>query len=200
MLKRLNQKTKRNSRPMSEGKVLSDEVLMLKLSQGNLEACSVLFERYHVRLYNFFLRSTQNQSLSQDLTQVVFERLLKYKSSYKNGKNFRSWIYQMARNAQADHFNKRQNRVSDFVQPDDTAALIKPVSSQIEAAENNEQLHRALAKLNPEYREVIVLTKLQKIRGREVAEILECTEGAVKVKVHRAMKELRKQFFKLDTV
>ena len=185
---------------MSEGQAPTDEQLMLHLTQGKLEACSVLFERYHVKLYNFFLRNTQSRDLSEDLTQTVFERLLKYNSSYQKGKNFKSWIYQIARNVQADHFKKHRNRISDFVEPDELAALAKPINRPLEDQEQNQQLYQALSKLNTDYKEIIVLTKLQKLRGKEVAEILNCTEGSVKFKVHRAMKELRKQFFKLDRI
>ena len=59
------------------------------------------------------------------------------------------------------------------------------------------QLRTALQKLDPEKREVLILSKLQGLKYKEIANLLGCTEGAVKVKVFRALKELKKVFEKM---
>jgi len=56
-------------------------------------------------------------------------------------------------------------------------------------------LHDALAKLSPEYREVLILSRFQELKYEEIARILNTSEGAIKVRVHRALHELKKQFF-----
>lgn len=55
-----------------------------------------------------------------------------------------------------------------------------------------------MLRLQPEQREILVLTRFQKMKYVQVAEMLNTSEGAVKVKVHRAIKELRKVFLKID--
>ena len=60
---------------------IPDEIIMKRVKDGNLAEMSVLFERYHLRLYNFFLKLTRNRDISHDLTQNLFYRMIKYKNS-----------------------------------------------------------------------------------------------------------------------
>ena len=175
----------------------TDEQLMEQVSQENLNALSVLFDRYQVPLYNFFYRQNYDGALSEDLVQTVFERILKYRQSYVSGRTFRSWIYQIARNAKTDHY-KSQHRISDFVQPDDLVIATASIEQHMETAEDLQQLEQAMQQLPDGQREILVMTRFQKMKYGEVAEILQCSEGAVKVKVHRALKQLRSIFFKME--
>jgi RNA polymerase sigma-70 factor (ECF subfamily) len=167
---------------------------MKEVSEGHLEQLSLLFERYQIPLYNFFYQQNYDGQLSEDLVQTVFERILKYKNSYLPNMAFRAWIYQIARNVKADHY-KKQQRISDFIQPDDLEGLGNSVEVDLTLQENLEQLKRAMALLPEAHKEVLIMTRFQKMRYADVAAILQCSEGAVKVKVHRAMKQLRSLFF-----
>ncbi len=175
----------------------TDEQLMEQVSQENLNALSVLFDRYQVPLYNFFYRQNYDGAFSEDLVQTVFERILKYRQSYVSGMTFRSWMYQIARNAKTDHY-KKQYRISDFVQPDDLVIATASIEESMADAEDLQQLERAMQHLPDMQREILVMTRFQKMKYGEVAEILQCSEGAVKVKVHRALKQLRHIFFKME--
>src|SRR6266571_2612146 len=83
-----------------------DEDLMLQVRDGAGEMLGVLFDRYQTPLFNFYSKLTGNRTLSEDLVQEVFLRILKYRQSYRPGTPFRAWIYQIARNARIDHFRK----------------------------------------------------------------------------------------------
>src|ERR1700755_1288019 len=86
---------------------------MLLVKEGQLSELTELFERYHVKLYNFFLRLTQESATSQDLTQNLFYRVIKYRGSFQPDQgNFRSWIYRMARTVHAD-FCRQTRKVPD---------------------------------------------------------------------------------------
>jgi RNA polymerase sigma-70 factor (ECF subfamily) len=82
---------------------------MLKVRDGDLGKLSFLFERYHRALFNFFLRSTGNRELSEDLVQEVFLRLLKYRHTFRADSQFSTWMYHVARNAQIDYFRKHKH-------------------------------------------------------------------------------------------
>jgi len=82
---------------------------MLKVRDGDLGKLSFLFERYHRALFNFFLRSTGNRDLSEDLVQEVFLRILKYRHTFRPDSQFSAWMYHVARNAQIDHFRKHKH-------------------------------------------------------------------------------------------
>ena len=177
---------------------ISDEVLMTRLSTGRMNCAAELFERYHVRLFNFFLRLTGNRQLSEDLTQTVFERLIRYRESYVDGRPFRAWIYQIARNVRIDHSVKNRHTTAKLITSDLMEGTVEPVSRQLEDREAAQQLHRALHQLSDEQREVIVLTRFQQLKYKEVAQLMNITEGAIKVRVHRAIKELREIYLKME--
>lgn len=179
---------------------VSDEEWMQRLSVGNLDGASVLFERYQVRLYNFFLRLGYERVASEDLTQNVFERLLKYRQSYRNETAFQSWIFQIARNVSADFHKKNRLKLSDFNGLDIITGSDESVLHQIQEVENIETLHQAMAKLPDDQREILVLTRFQNLKYSEVANILGCTESNAKVKAHRAIKQLRELYLKLENL
>ena len=183
---------------MSQKNRQTDEELMWRLSRGELKAAGYLFERYQLPLYIFFRRQFGDQTLSEDLTQNVFERMIRYKKSYIRGMSFKSWVFQIARNVRADQFKSQKVKVSNFA---DAGLLAQPDDSTQQKLESKEQLNQlqsALQKLSRDQREVLELTRFQKLKYSEVAHLLGCTEGAVKVKVHRAIHQLRKHFFKME--
>ena len=72
------------------------------------------------------------------------------------------------------------------------------LNEEIEMQGNNVLLKRAMAKLSEEKRQLLVLTKYKGLKFSELAEIIGCSEGAAKVRVHRALKELRSIFLELE--
>jgi RNA polymerase sigma factor (sigma-70 family) len=92
---------------------IDDEIIMQHVKDGNLSEMSILFERYNVRLYNYFLKLTRNKLVSQDLTQNLFYRMIRYKNSYKSEYTVKSWMYQMARNLHID-FCKEERRSEEL--------------------------------------------------------------------------------------
>lgn len=175
---------------------LSDEQLMQALQQGDLNKAAILFERYQKWIYNFFLRLTADRSLSEDLSQTVFERMIRYKSSYKNGFSFKTWIFQIARNVRADYHKKNKQMFDQLVPINELEQASVLADKEMELEEQQQQLYRSLNALPEDQREILILTRFQKLKYQEVAQLLDCTEGAVKVKVHRAIKSLRELFFK----
>ena len=174
---------------------MTDEELMLQAKAGKLDGISVLYDRYHTRLYNFFLQQTHDQSQSKDLTQIVFERVIKYRGRYVQQGRFTAWIYAIARNVHLDLYRKKREDLPG-------AAVIHAIAdSQIEENHDREEdkyhLEKAMKYLRPEQRELIWLSRYEKLKYAEIAHILGSTEGAVKVKIHRSMKDLKTEFFKI---
>ena len=177
---------------------MSDEALMQQLQLGNFKAAAQLFERWKGVLYNFFLRQTDNRELAEDLTQSAFERMIKYRSTYKSPMAFRAWIFQIARNLLYSNQKRVQSRIKALAElPTGGEGQSHNIDREMEQREEKAKLWRAIDRLPPEYREVLLMTKIQKIPYVEVGEILNCKEGAVKVKVHRAMAKLKIIFSQL---
>ncbi|MGD8427390.1 MAG: RNA polymerase sigma factor [Balneolaceae bacterium] len=170
----------------------SDNALMLKVKDGDLDKLGLLFERYHRRLYHFFLRLTHRRDMSEDLVQEVFERIIKYRNTYSSDGSFTTWIFQIARNLQIDHYRKHQNKE----QPDYFAELDHLEGNHFESEQEKQQNHQlrllqtALEKLDDTKKQTLVLSRFQGFKYKEIAEIMDCTESAVKVRIFRAIQEL----------
>lgn len=177
---------------------LSDEHIMWKVCQGHLEQLGLLFERYHAKLYNFFLRTVSDRDLSRDLTQSVFERILKYNHTYKEGAPFKAWFYQIARNVKSDHFKKIRFHTSSLedVNADRNPAFADEGHGAIEQEERIRLLHEALNQLPDDKREILVLSQLEEMEYTQIAEIYNITENLARVRVHRALKSLKEVFHK----
>ncbi|MBS1681115.1 MAG: sigma-70 family RNA polymerase sigma factor [Bacteroidetes bacterium] len=168
---------------------------MEAVKNGELQQASVLFERYHKRIFNFLRQLSNDTMLAEDLCQNVFLRLIKYRNSYREGNRFQSWIYQMARNVFADHYHSNKNKANYT----DVEKMKEQISETDENQEEQEQLlHRSLARLSDEQRELLVLTRFQHLKYEEVAVIMETTVANIKVKVHRAIGKLREHYFELE--
>ncbi len=170
---------------------------MQRVKEGNLQELATLFERYHVRMFNFFLKLSGDRVLSQDFTQNLFYRILKYRSSFKEGNSFKSWIYQMARNIYYDYCREHQKQNDHFTQVEsfnDEVADTFDTFSQ----DDYDRLDTALAKLENGQREIIILSRYQGLKYEEISKITDLSVAAIKVQVHRAIKQLRTLYFKLQ--
>lgn len=173
----------------------TDEVLMKIVQNGDLDKSSILFERYQIKVYNYFLRLTFNKDLSMDLAQNTFYRMLHYRKTYKTDLSFKSWLFGIARNVFFDSTKQKFNKTLSLENADiEEHAEYNEVVEQFE----NEALHLALKTLNVDERDIIIMSRFENMKYNEIAEIQGLTLSAVKVKVHRAIKKLREYYFKDD--
>lgn len=173
--------------------LITDEEIMDAVKNGELQRMSVLFDRYHKRIFNFLRHLAQDTPVAEDLTQNVFLRLLKYRHSYRSGSRFQPWVFQTARNVLADHYQTEKNKT--FMDVEKIGDVPEEENDQ---DVREELLHRCLSKLSSEQREVLVLTRFEQLKYEEVAEMLNLTVANVKVKVHRAIARLRELYFELE--
>lgn len=174
---------------------------MLQVKSGQLDQLGLLFERHHRGLYGFFYRLTSDGDASEDLVQNVFLRIMKYRHTYQGEGKFTTWMYHMARNLFADYY-KKQKRMGYKEDVETTDRYFKDEvnaeSSRIQR-EEIDLLQRAMDQLPLDKKEILVLSKFQEMRYRDIAELLDLTESAVKVRIFRALKALREVYEKLET-
>jgi RNA polymerase sigma-70 factor (ECF subfamily) len=174
---------------------MSDEELMSQVRNGVGEMLGVLFDRYQVPLFNFYVKLTGERTASEDLVQEVFLRILKYRQTYRTDTPFRAWMYQIARNARVDQLRRRRPETS--WEPELSPAILPTDTAQ--EAQETALLQRALMSMPEEKREVLVLSRFQDLKYEEIAHLLGCEVGTVKTRVHRALQELREIFFHLQS-
>jgi RNA polymerase sigma factor (sigma-70 family) len=175
----------------------TDEQIMEAVKNGDLQQAAVLFDRYHKRIFNFLARMTMDRDMAEDLTQNVFLRMIKYRSSYREGNKFMPWIYQLARNIFSDHYQANKNKYAGFLDVEKMKDVADSEESKMQD-DREELLQRSMARLDEEQRELLVLTRFQHLKYEEVAVMLDTTVANIKVKVHRAIGKLREHYFELE--
>lgn len=176
----------------------SDNSIMLRVREGHLNELSVLFERHHLRLLNFFMKMTGDRSLSEDLVQESFIRILRYRDSFRGDQGeFTMWMFRLARGIAVDHFRRTpKGRMTEL---DDTMAGNEPTAiDRIETDQSEQVLRRSILELSPEKREVLVLHRFHFMKFTEIAEILDCSVGTAKTRAHRALQDLRRIYHRLE--
>jgi RNA polymerase sigma factor (sigma-70 family) len=176
-------------------KSVPDEDLMLQVRNGEVAMLGVLFDRYQLPLFNFYSKMTQDRVVSEDLVQEVFLRILRYRQTYRPGTAFRAWMYQIARNTRIDEVRKTRPEMPLVSEPVAATSVSDSAQQQQEAA----MLQRALMQLPEDKREILILSRFQELQYDEIARLLGCEVGAVKVRVHRALQQLREIFLQLES-
>ena len=140
---------------------------------------------------------TGDKESCQDMVQNVFYRMLKYRHTFTGDGEFKTWMYHLSRNVLHDHVkqNKSLNHLDIHTLADKLDNGIG-ADLDLEDKDNAESIQNALSLLSSEHREILVLSRFQELKYDEIAGILNISEGAVKVRVFRAMGELRKIFLK----
>ena len=180
---------------------LSDNALMLKVRNGDIDKMGMLYERYYLELYRFIFQITRQRESSEDIVQYVFFRMMKYRKGFTGSGEFRTWMYHIARNTLNDHYRNNRRTPSNNGIPlhdfEGKIAADMSADGQLEKQQDLRTLELAMQKLSIENRELLVLCRFQELKYQEIARILNTTEGAVKVRVHRAMTQLKNNYLKI---
>jgi RNA polymerase sigma factor (sigma-70 family) len=177
--------------------MVEDEQIMQEVRSGNVGKLETLFDRHHRALFRYFLRLTSDRAASEDMVQDVFFRILKYRHTYQPETSFRAWMYQVGRNVWLDYTGRRKAEVTLPENAGEIGSADLPADRQVQQKQETVLLHRALAAMPPEKREVLVMSRFQELKYEEIASVLKCEVGTVKVRVYRALRELGDRFFAL---
>jgi RNA polymerase sigma factor (sigma-70 family) len=178
-----------------ERMAVNDHQLMTAVREGDSASLGQLFNRHHRKLYNYFLKHVGNRPASEDLVQDVFLRILKYRRTYADPEGgFEVWLYTIARNVRFDYYRRKAPRALPIEEMDGIEDNAPGPHDSLETAEEIGLIRQALDSLSESDREVIVMSRYQGMKYREIGLVLGCTEGAIKVKIFRALKQLAEKF------
>ena len=172
---------------------LDDYALMERVRrEDDRDAFSVLVERYQTILLNFFIRSGVGYD-GEDLVQLTFLRLYRYREKYRPSAKFTTFLFMMANQVWIDELRKRrrQQKLTDelTLQPEQLSDA-DPVEPHREV-EARVDLTRALATLPVGLRQVVELGVYQDLPYAEIAEILGIPVGTVKSRMFNALAKLK---------
>jgi len=170
---------------------------MCQVKAGETHKLGLLYERHKKSLFVYFYKLTfGDHQASEDLVHNTFLRTLKYSYNFKGEGSFITWLFSIAHNVGQD-YHKKNNKTVNVENPTISIVFDNSRSDELIKKEELKMLRIALKNITLEEREVLILGKIKNLSYREIGEIINCSEGAVKVKIHRALKSLRKVYFEL---
>ena len=178
-----------------------DRADMLRLVSGNDAALNELMERHGSRLYNYLVRSLQNEDDAADLAQETFVRVYHHRSKFDTELKFSTWLYAIASNLVRTQFRSRSRhpQVSlDAAQGETGTDFLEAIpgnqpspSESLQTAESADGVRRAIADLPEELRTPLILSEYEDLSHAEIGTILNCSPKAVETRLYRARKLLR---------
>jgi RNA polymerase sigma-70 factor (ECF subfamily) len=182
--------------PMDQEK---EKELVLKAGTS-MDAFAELYEYYVDGIYGYVLRRVGNVSDAEDITARTFEKALGGIGDFKwKGASFCSWLVRIAANSVIDHY--RREGKAKMVDLEEVLPLLESNDNPTRGVERQEEsrlLLQAMLALPEKYRVVIELKFIDEMDNQVVAETIGCSKGNLAVRLHRALKALRREVEKLE--
>ncbi len=166
---------------------------------ASTESFSSYYEEYAQAIYAYLYYRTRDKGSAEDLTSQTFLKALeKFDSFNENKGGFKAWIYQIARNALVDHY--RSNKPTRDLETAFDLAGEEDVEEAVKRSENRERVQKALACLNEQQRDLVMLRLWDELSFKEISEFLGKTEASIKMMFYRALQDVEKQLLLLTLV
>lgn len=186
----------------------SDKDLIIEYLNGKNESLNILIKKYLKPIYNFVYSYVKNEQESEDITQDVFLKVWKNIRKFKRDKNFKTWIYKIAKNTSIDFLKKKKNvsfseidqnnkneeDISFIDTIEDNEALPDELYSKKELENNMENI---LNDIPIKYREIMELYYIEEFNFREISEILNEPLNTIKSRHRRGLTILRQKIEKI---
>ena len=183
----------------SELEQIDENELVNRFQSGDTEAFNPLFLKYQKKIYNLMYQRVRDQETAKDLCQEVFLKAFKALPNFKGGSAFYSWIYRIAINCSID-FQRQRNRGKIFSfeelspENEDVLKITDPHPSPdriLEEKELRSIIRKAVKKLPPGQRRVFNLRHRRALTIKEIATLLNRSEGTIKAHLHHAHRQLQ---------
>jgi RNA polymerase sigma factor (sigma-70 family) len=178
---------------------LTDEELIKEFQDNNtIEAYETLVSRFKDPLTNYVYRFLGDRDICTDIVQDTMIKFYLHKDSYKSFAKFSTWIYTIAGNLARNELKRRKRRVIFSLNNDDEEKKVQIEDTSFVSPERStdsqikgEIIQKALLKVKPVYREVVILRDIEALSYEEIAEITELSIGTVKSRINRGRKHLQ---------
>lgn len=170
-----------------------DKAILLRLKGGCQESFEQLFRKYSPRLYNFAYSILFDQSLAEDITQECFLKIWELRSNIDPEKNFRAYLYTIARNLVYKE-TERRIRADKVISLEerDGPAINNAIEEQIDVRFYRSYLHKMIEQLPPARKKIFILSRAYGLSYKDIAAKLAISEKTVETQITRALSHLRK--------
>jgi len=179
----------------------ADFMVVKKVQAGDVAAFDQLILKYRERVFGVVYNLTANREDTSDLTQETFIKAFQSINRFQGHCSFFTWLYKIAVNTSLSHL--RKNRLRSFfslekIQEDGTNAQLLEQLTDKNGADRDTYLHElqqklneAMQKLSIPHRTVITLFEIDGLSHSEIAEVVGCSEGTVRSRLHYAKQFLQ---------
>lgn len=171
--------------------MMEEKDLICRAARGDAEAFRQLVEAYQTPAYRLAARMCGPDS-AEDVTQEAFLAAWRALPEFRGDCRFSTWLYRLVSNAAIDCLRREKKHrdtgdVDDLELPDGGPSP----QEQAERSDTRDAVRRALDRLSPEHRQVLLLRFMQELDYGEIARALDVSEGTVKSRINRAKSKLR---------
>ncbi len=187
--------------PERKAEADADTLVVQEVRAGNVAAFDQLVQKYRERIYSIIYNLTSNREDAADLTQDAFIKAFQSINRYGGQSSFFTWLYRIAVNGAHTHL--RKNRLRTFFSIEQASeeekkpewlgqlAVEAGAEKEVYARDLRQRLNEAFQKLSIRHRTVITLFEIDGLSPAEIAQVMECTEGTVRSRLHYAKQLLQ---------
>lgn len=173
---------------------LSDEDLMISISKGDRRAFDELYQRYSGPLVSYFFRMLwKDREKAEDFMHDLFAKIIRKPESFDPTRSFKTWMYSVANNMCKNEYKKQEVRKntsngldSSYAVNDENANVLH----EVQDIQFRSKFETCLAALDEKHSEAFKLRHIDGLSIKEIAEVLDLSDGTVKSRLFYATKYL----------
>ena len=169
---------------------ITEKILLRQIKNGDEQAFTLFYNSYKDKIYRFIYFKVSSEEKADDLVNDTFIKVFHYLRDGRDDiENFQAFLYKTARNLVIDFYRTRKEEVSleDVKEVDSDIDISREVDNEIKV----ENINKYLSALKPEYIKVVKLHFFDELSFKEISEITGDSEGSVRVRAHRGMRQLK---------
>lgn len=179
----------------------SDQALVARVQNGDVAAFDFLVKKYRERLYAVIYNLTSNREDAADLTQDAFIKAFSSINRFQGKSAFYTWLYRIGVNTALSYLKRNRFRrffsLENIQEEGSNAQVLETLAAKHKSergallGELQEKLNEAMQKLSAKHRTVVVLFEIEGLSHQEIAEIVGCSVGTVRSRLHYAKQQLQ---------
>ncbi len=175
----------------------TDEILMQKIASGDKRAFDDLYKRYATPLLNYFFRMLwKDREKAEDFVHDLFAKIVQKPDSFDTSRTFKTWIYSVANNMCKNEYKKQEVRSGTKNGLEEYETIADSNENALNQAHQTlfgEEFQVKLNELDEKHREAFVYRHIEGLSIKEIAEILNISEGTIKSRIFYATKYLAEE-------
>ncbi len=183
---------------------MEDEALLIALSKGDKKAFDEIYNRYAGLLLGFFMRKMWNdREKAEDFVHDFFAKIIRKPESFDPNRSFKTWLYSVANNMCKNEYKKQEVRKNTSSGLDKYYSLkdeSSNVMKQVQESQFKYRFEQEMNELKEKHRDVFYLKNIKGLSIKEIAEIVEASEGTVKSRLFYATKYLSEKLKEFNPV